>query len=75
MKQLSINELHAELAHIDELLIGEDEIVVTRSGAPIARILPVKVSTKISSHADLRARGPRLELESEEYIHADRDGY
>ncbi|HZA29313.1 MAG TPA: type II toxin-antitoxin system prevent-host-death family antitoxin [Gammaproteobacteria bacterium] len=73
MKQLSIRELRSELPHIDDLLRHEGEILITRRGTPIARVLPIRTATKIPSHADLRARVPRLVRGSEEYIRADRD--
>lgn len=39
MKKLSIREVRKELAQLDELVSREGEVVVTRCGRPIARVL------------------------------------
>jgi antitoxin (DNA-binding transcriptional repressor) of toxin-antitoxin stability system len=72
MKQLSIREVRSELPRLDELLSQEGEIVITRRGKPIARVLPARRAKGMPSHAGLRAL-PRLSRGSENYIRADRD--
>ena len=50
MKSISIREVRAELAQLDELLLREGEVVVTRRGRPIARLLPVRSQRAMPSH-------------------------
>jgi prevent-host-death family protein len=73
MKKLSIREVRKELAQLDELVSREGEVVITRRGQPIARLLPLRSEAAMPSHADLRARMPRLEQGSEKHIRTDRD--
>ena len=73
MKSLSIREVRKELAQIDDLVSREGEIVVTRHGRPIARLLPIRATQPMPSHAALRASMPRLKKGSEDYVHADRE--
>ena len=73
MKTLSIREIRMELAQLDEMVSREGEIVVTRRGQPIARLLPLRSKQRMPSHADLRARMPRLKNGSETHIRTERD--
>lgn len=73
MKKLSIREVRQELAQLDELVSREGEVVVTRRGQPIARLLPLRSKRRMPSHADLRASMPRLKKGSEKYVREERD--
>ena len=73
MKTISIREVRNELAQLDELVSREGEVVVTRRGQPIARLLPLRSKRRMPSHADLRATMPRLKKGSEKHVRADRD--
>lgn len=73
MKKLSIREVRKELAQLDELVLREGEVVVTRRGRPIARVLPLRSKKRMPSHADLRASMPRLKKGSEKHVCAERD--
>ena len=73
MKTLSIREMRSELGKLDQLVQLEGELVVTRQGKPIARILPVRGTRSKPSHADLRASMPRLDTPSETLVRDDRD--
>ena len=73
MKSLSIREVRRELAQLDELVSREGEVVVTRRGRPIARLLPLRSKRQMPSHADLRASMPRLRKGSEGHIRSERD--
>jgi prevent-host-death family protein len=73
MKRLSVRQIRSELPRIDELLSQEGEILITRRGKPIARLLPARPVRSMPSHADLRASMPRLSRGSETYVRADRD--
>ena len=73
MKSLSVREVRKELAQIDELVSREGEVVVTRRGKPIARLLPLRSKRRMPSHADLRASMPRLKNGSEKLNRSERD--
>lgn len=73
MKKLGIREVRKELAQFDELVSREGEVVVTRRGQPIARVLPLRNKKRMRSHADLRASMPRLKKGSERHVRAERD--
>ncbi len=73
MKTLSIREMRAALTRLDDLLATEGEIVVTRRGRAVARLLPVRPTRRAPSHADLRAAMPRLAVASEALVREDRD--
>lgn len=73
MKSLSVSEVRRELARIDKLVSRESEVIVTRHGRPIARLLPLRSGWPMPSHTDLRASMPRLEKGSEGHISAERD--
>ena len=73
MKNLSIREVRRELAQLDDLVAREGEVVVTRRGKPIARLLPMRSKRRMPSHADLRASMPRLKKGSEKHLRAERD--
>ena len=74
MREMSIREMRAELGRLGEVLDSEGEVVVTRHGKPIARVLPLGAPRKRPSHDDLRSSMPRLERGSEDVVRADRDG-
>lgn len=74
MRSLTIREVRAALARLEPLLAEEGEIVVTRHGRAVARMLPVRPVGPMPSHADLRASMPRLETGSETLVRDDRDG-
>ena len=73
MKNLSIREVRKGLAQLDELVSREGEVVVTRRGQPIARLLPLRSKQRMPSHADLRASMPRLKHGSEKQIRTERN--
>jgi antitoxin (DNA-binding transcriptional repressor) of toxin-antitoxin stability system len=45
MKRLSVREVRAELSTLEELLVKEGEVVITRHGRAIARLLPLRPPT------------------------------
>jgi prevent-host-death family protein len=72
MRTLSIREVREHLTSIDELVAKEGEIVLTRHGRPIARIVPMSGPRQLPSRRALRAKTPRL-TPSETHVRADRD--
>lgn len=73
MRTMSIREIRAELGRLGEVLEDEGEVVVTRHGRPIARVLPMGAPRRRPRHDELRGSMPRLERGSEEIVRADRD--
>ena len=73
MNEVSVREMRALLAGIEERLRAEGEIVLTRRGRPIARILPLENENRRPSHARLRARLGRRLAPSAEILRAERD--
>jgi prevent-host-death family protein len=73
MRELSIREMRERLGSLDRLVQGEGEIIVTRRGVPIARLLPVAGSRSRPNHAELRAAMPKLNTASETIVRDDRD--
>jgi len=73
MRQLSVRAVRAELSRIDRLLALQGEMVLTRRGRPVARLLPIRRGSQPRSHADLRRRMKRASVGSESYLRAERD--
>ena len=73
MKQLTVRAVRAELTRIDRVLAHQGEVLLTRRGKPIARLLPVSRTMRPVSHADLRRKMKRLAVGSEVYLRAERD--
>ena len=73
MKSLSIRELRSEIPRLEQILAVEGELVITRSGQPIARVFPVLLKAKRPSHAALRSRMKRLAEGSEAFVRQDRE--
>jgi len=73
MRSLSVREMRTALPKLEQLLESEGEILITRRGKPIARLLPSATAQEVPARADLRSRMPRLEIGSEVLIREDRD--
>ena len=73
MKTLSIREMRAALTNLDKLLAKRGEVIITRRGRAVARVLPMPSGRAMPSHRDLRAMMPRQSVPSEVYIREDRD--
>lgn len=73
MKTLSIREMRASLGQLDDLVHDEGELIVTRYGKAIARVVPVEARRSISPRADLRRSMPELGS-STDLVREDRDG-
>ena len=73
MREFSIREMRENLGSLDRLVQTEGELIVTRRGIPIARVLPVKGSNPRPSHAELRSAMPKLKTPSETLVRNDRD--
>jgi antitoxin (DNA-binding transcriptional repressor) of toxin-antitoxin stability system len=73
MKKLSIREARQSLSHLDRLLTVEEEVVITRRGDPIAKIVQVGRKRPIPSHQDLRDAMPKMRKGSETLLRKGRD--
>lgn len=74
MKTLSIREFRANIGHLNELVEQAGEMIVTRHGEPILRILPMNIKSERPDHNELRKKIPFLTTSSSQYIKEDRDG-
>lgn len=74
MKALSVREARGALSHLDRLLEQEGEVVITRRGKSVARLVPLERKRPIPSHKGLREKMPRLGVGSEALVREDRDG-
>ena len=73
MRSVSVREMRTALPRLEQLLEEEGEILITRHGIPVARILPTVPAGGIPSRADLRRKMRRVEVGSEVLIRDDRD--
>ena len=74
MKKLSIREARQALSHLDRLLAVEEEVMITRRGEPIARVIQVGGKRPIPSHRDLRNGMKRMHKRSGPLLRRDREG-
>jgi antitoxin (DNA-binding transcriptional repressor) of toxin-antitoxin stability system len=72
MRTFSIREMREALGRLDQLVDQEGELIVTRRGRAIARVLPFGPQRSMPSHAEHRDRLPRLSP-SAGLIREDRD--
>jgi antitoxin (DNA-binding transcriptional repressor) of toxin-antitoxin stability system len=73
MKKLSIRETRQALSKLDRLLEVEGEVMITRRGEAIARVIQISRRRLIPSHRDIRERMSRMGKGSEKIIREDRD--
>jgi antitoxin (DNA-binding transcriptional repressor) of toxin-antitoxin stability system len=71
MREVTVRELRALLPSIEDRLRQEGELVLTRNGRPLARI--IGLSRRRRDNADLRAKCPPQAIPSEVLIREDRD--
>jgi len=73
VKELNIREMRASLGQLAELVAAEGELLISRRGQPIARVLPMVPQRRRPDHAELRQRMPMLGFSSADLIRAERD--
>jgi antitoxin (DNA-binding transcriptional repressor) of toxin-antitoxin stability system len=73
MRKLTIREARQSLSHLDRLLAVEEEVMITRRGDPIAKVVQVGRKRPIPSHRDLRDGMKRMNKGSETVLRKDRD--
>ena len=70
---MSIRELRDSLSSLGEIVENDREILVTRHGRALARLVPVDPWRPAPSHADLRASMVAQSVPSEELVREDRE--
>ncbi|MGH8771160.1 MAG: type II toxin-antitoxin system Phd/YefM family antitoxin [Burkholderiales bacterium] len=76
MKSLNIREMRSRLGELEELLDREGEVLVTRRGRPIARLLPIEPQARPRGWRSLKWLRDQMafqEVGSEVLIREDRD--
>lgn len=73
MKKLSIREARQSLTHLDRLLAVEEEVMITRRGDPIAKVVQVGRKRPIPSHRGLRDAIPQIRKGSEKLVREIRE--
>jgi prevent-host-death family protein len=73
MLKINVRDMRASIGKLGELVDRAGELIVTRHGKEIARILPVRRQRQRPSHADLRNRTGCLGTGSESLIRGERD--
>ena len=72
-RNFPIREARQALSHLDRLLAIEGEVMITRRGDPIAKVVQVGKKRPIPSHRDLREGMKRIHKGSETVLRKDRD--
>ncbi|MCP9882405.1 hypothetical protein KBY65_07915 [Cyanobium sp. Alchichica 3B3-8F6] len=65
--------MRASLGQLAELVAAEGELLISRRGEPIARVLPMVPQRRRPDHTELRERMPLLGCSSADLIRAERD--
>lgn len=73
MKELNIREMRANLGRLDALVEQAGELIISRRGQPVVRVLPVSRRRIRPDHADLRRLTLKLTTASAVLIRAERD--
>ncbi len=74
MRTISIREAREGLSHPEQLFATDDEVIVTKRGEPVARILPIRpTKPKIRSLAAFRASQVPLDPPLSRTIAEDRE--
>ena len=74
MRRITVREMRELLPQIETELRAAGELILTRRGKPVARLVPVTPAVaRRPSNADLRAMMPLQTVASEELVREDRD--
>ncbi len=73
MQTLSIREVRSALGRLDEILGTTNEIIVTKHGEAIARIIPMKGTHMRPTHDELHSLTKKLSIPSEKLLRDERD--
>lgn len=73
MKELTIREAREGLSHPERMFADADEILVTRRGKPVARILPVTPQRRLGALRDFLLLQPLQPVTSETLLDEERE--
>ncbi len=73
MREMSVRELRDSLSSIGEIVEREGEVLLTRHGRPLVRLVALNPSRSAPSHANLRAGMPYMTAPSEDLVRVDRE--
>jgi len=73
MQTLNIREMRNALGHLDTLVNEAGELIITRHGKAIARVLPVQGKGSRPTHEELRHLTKSLPVSSKKIIRDMRD--
>ncbi len=73
MQTLSIREVRGALGRLDEILCITNEIIITKHGKAIARIIPIKGKHRRPTHEELHRLTKKLSTYSEKLLRDERD--
>ena len=73
MKTITVREAREGLSHPEQMFADNDEVIVTRRGEPVARILPIKPQPRLRSLQAFLASQPMQTVPSEVLIAEDRE--
>lgn len=74
MRTITIREAREGLSHPEQLFADDEEVIVMRRGAPVARILPIKpVRPSLDSLRSFLASQPLQSVPSETLLAAERE--
>lgn len=76
MRTVTIREAREGLSHLDQLFADGDEVIVTRRGEPVARILPIHPPKPgLGSLRDFLASQALQTIPSEALLAEDRENH
>ncbi len=73
MQTLNIREIRNAIGHLETLLSAAGEIIITKHGNAIARILPIQGKLQRPTHEDLHCLTKKLSVSSEKLVRDSRD--
>ena len=73
MKTITVREAGKGLSHPETLFVDANEVIVTKHGQPILRLLPAAGARKVRSMAGFRAKQRIQSVASETIVARDRD--
>lgn len=73
MRTVTIREAREGLSHPEQLFADDDEVIVTRRGAPVARILPIAPRPHFRDLRGFLESQPMQAVTSETLLAEDRE--
>jgi antitoxin (DNA-binding transcriptional repressor) of toxin-antitoxin stability system len=73
VRTMSIRELRDSLSSLGDIVERDREILITRHGRVLAKLVAAGPSRSAPTHADLRASMPYLSVPSEELVRQERE--